>query len=187
MNAEKKEQNKDFEWTRIRSEYVTKKITYKQLCEKYGCSMSALTKRAAAEKWQEKRKKHRKRVETKTLEKAATREAEKNANNLSRCGDMASDLLDKLGQAIDELDQHLRSVKRVVTRDETIDGQKAVVVESSEKYHTEQSIIKTSDLKRISATLRDIKDVIVAASPGDNLEKEIVVRFDAGIDPKWGR
>lgn len=187
MSAESKKEAKDFEWAKIRSEYVTKKITYKQLCEKYGCSMSVLTKRAAAEKWQDKRKKHRKRVETKTLEKAAAREAEKTVNDLSRCGDMATVLLDKLGRAIDELDKHLRATRRVVSKNEIIDGKDAVVTETTEEYRTEQSIIKTTDLKRISAALKDIKEVIVATSPGDELEKEIVVRFDAGIDPKWGR
>lgn len=39
------------DWAAIKNEYLHTKISYKALAEKYGVSVSALSKRAAAEDW----------------------------------------------------------------------------------------------------------------------------------------
>ena len=184
-NEEKNPASSDgFNWAKIRSEYVTKKITYKQLCEKYGCSMSVLTKKASAEKWADARKKHRKKVERKTEEKIAGREAEKNARDITRCVDLANTLLAKVEKAIDELDKHIIKNHTIMKIDMKGEGGSNVqTVNKSEKIKTVDSIIKTDDLKRLSATLKDIKDVLIAGEEGDN---EIRVIFEDDILKKYG-
>ena len=39
------------DWLKIKSEYVSGNVSYRELSEKYGVSQSVIRKRAAAEKW----------------------------------------------------------------------------------------------------------------------------------------
>lgn len=165
-----------FDWSKIRLEYVTKKITYRELCEKYGCSMSVLSKRASAEKWSEERKKQRKRVETKTKEKVADREAEKNAKKLITCRDLADELLVKLSQAIDELNIHLLKLSEQETYEaERADGSTVEIVKRREKLKKAKSIIKTDDIKKLSAALKDINEILSEGEGGDSNRITVVL------------
>ena len=158
-----------FDWAKIRSEYVTKKITYAEICEKYGCSMSVLTKRASAEKWSDARKKHRKKVERKTEEKVASRKAEKNAEDILSCEKLAEDLLLSIEQAIRELNIHILKSQKQTTHEETDeDGTVYEIVERKEKIKKAKSIIKTDDIKKLSAALKDIRDILEGDGDTDN-------------------
>ena len=132
--AEIQEKNKNasdsYNWAKIRSEYVTKNITYSALCDEHGCSMSTLTKRASKERWLEAKKKHRKKVERKIEEKAAARKAEK---------------------AVKEKTE-LKGIK---------------------------SIVKTDDLKKLSATLKDIRDVL--QSDDENKDSTLTVILEGAL------
>ena len=61
------------DWLKIKSEYVSGNVSYRELSEKYGVSQSVIRKRAAAEKWTgtktEQRNKIRTELEQKTVEK----------------------------------------------------------------------------------------------------------------------
>lgn len=165
-----------YNWGKIRSEYVTTKITYQQLCEKYGCSMSVLTKKASSEKWSDARKKHRKKVERKTEEKVADRKAEKNARDLTRCYKLANGILDKVEKAIGELDKHILKTSKVKSYSEGEEDDKVYITENDEGIKTVKSIVKTNDLKRLSAALKDVRDVLMSGE--DEEDKTITVVFE---------
>lgn len=163
-----------FNWAKIRSEYVTKNFTYSALCDKYGCSMSTLTKKASAEKWAEARKKHRKKVERKTEEKIASRKAEQNAAELSRCVELADTLLEWLEKAISELDEHAVMSKEVTKKTKYLPAKGKEKRMPSKETVTEKvdisvikSIVKTDDLKKLASTLKDIRDVIATGEESD--------------------
>lgn len=63
------------DWAKIKKEYVSTNVSYKQLSEKYGVSHSQLMKRGAAEKWTDIRKKKERIAEDKFLNKVAERDA----------------------------------------------------------------------------------------------------------------
>lgn len=168
-----------YDWTKIRLEYVTTDITYQELCDKHGCSMSVLSKRASAEKWREERKKQRKRIETKTKEKVADRVAEKNAKALVSCKDLAEQLLPKLSQAIDELNTHI--LKLQIQEDFTKNDEKNGLMEvtkKTEKLKKVKSIIKTDDLKKISAAIKDINDVLSESETTGSGQITVVLEGD---------
>lgn len=174
-----------YNWAKIRSEYVTTKITYRQLCEKYGCSMSVLTKKASSEKWAEARKKHRKKVERKTEEKVADRTAEKNARDLTRCYKLANGILDKVEKAIGELDKHVVKSQTILKVDMPGENRSTVqTTNKSEKIKTVESIIKTDDLKRLSAALKDVRDVLMSGE--DEEDKTITVVFEKQENKNYG-
>lgn len=173
-----------YNWAKIRSEYVTTKITYRQLCEKYGCSMSVLTKKASSEKWAEARKKHRKKVERKTEEKVADRTAEKNARDLTRCYKLANGILDKVEKAIGELDKHILKTSKVKSYSEGEDDEKVYITENDVNIKTVKSTVKTDDLKRLSAALKDVRDVLMSGE--DEEDKTITVVFEKQENKNYG-
>lgn len=165
-----------YDWAKIRTEYVTTRVTYRALAEKHGCSLSQLTKRAAREKWTEARQNHRKKRERKAEEKIADRTAEQTAKQIERLYAQAFRLLDKIERAIDELDRHvLIDTGRV----EYKDTEGRAHTDQKQKLRTVRSIIKTDDMRRLGATLRDIKDVIAAGDGGADDEETGVLLLPA--------
>ena len=189
--AEIQEKNKNasdsYNWAKIRSEYVTKNITYSALCDEHGCSMSTLTKRASKERWLEAKKKHRKKVERKIEEKAAARKAEKAVKEITKTEELAEVLLEWIEKAITELDEHLvtnRTVTKKIDYDKTVTGKgKPAVKKETVKEKTElkgiKSIVKTDDLKKLSATLKDIRDVL--QSDDENKDSTLTVILEGAL------
>lgn len=173
MDEKNKTSGNDYDWEKICIEYVTKKITYQELCDKYGCSMSCLSKRATAEKWVEQRKKHRKKIAKKSEEKAADRAAEKNIRDLTRCYKLANELLNKLEKAIKELDKHVLITKKIIKTEK--DGKETT--EQIEKIRTVKSLVKTEDLKRIADSLRSAKDVL--RTDDNTADNNVTIIFDS--------
>lgn len=176
-----------FDWVTIRSEYVTKNFTYSALCEKHGCSMSTLTKRASAEGWANARKKHRKKVERKIEEKAAAKKAEKAVKEMSKTEELAEVLLEWIEKAITELDEHLVTNRKVTKKVDYVEStsakgkpvpKKETVTEKTE-ITAIKSIVKTDDLKKLSATLKDIRDVI--ASDDENKDSTLTVILEGAL------
>ena len=85
----------DVDWTKIKSEYITTKVTSDKLAEKYGISASAIKKVCASEKWAKARKEYCNKVVQKNVKKAAEKATERRTNILS-----AADLLLKKWQEI---------------------------------------------------------------------------------------
>ena len=175
-----------FDWVTIRSEYVTKNFTYSALCEKHGCSMSTLTKRASAEGWANARKKHRKKVERKIEEKAAAKKAEKAVKEMSKTEELAEVLLEWIEKAITELDEHevekrkvTKKVKFTPNEDEDLPPNKNETTTEKINLETVKSIVKVDDLKKLSATLKDIRDVI--ASDDENKDSTLTVILEGAL------
>ena len=52
-------------WLKIRNEYINGTLSYRKLAQKHGVSVSALEKKARAEKWAERRRRQRDKIEAK--------------------------------------------------------------------------------------------------------------------------
>lgn len=55
-------------WTKIRYEYITSSISYRELANKYGVSFNTLSKRAKREGWADRRKNNDDKLTAKVLE-----------------------------------------------------------------------------------------------------------------------
>lgn len=120
----KKEQDKKkqgdvmpkFDWNKIRNEYETGNISYRDLVKKYNVSLTALKTRAKNESWVEKKSQTRHKLDTKIVEKTVEKIAEKTSEELSfnemfvkenlvevvnRCM-QATPVLDRLGEPTGE-------------------------------------------------------------------------------------
>ena len=161
-----------YDWAKIRTEYVTTRTTYRALAEKHGCSLSQLTKRAAREKWTDARQKHRKKRERKAEEKIADRNAEKLARSIEECREQAYELLDRIKQAIRELDEHV--IIDTIRTETKMNGETRT--ETTQQLRTVRSTVQTEDMRRIGATLKDVRDVLAAGErPEDAAETGVLL------------
>ena len=163
----------DYPWQKIKAEYITDAAaTYRSLSEKYDVPLGTLQKRAKKENWPLLKKQSGDRTDARAV---AVLEA-RNVQKIARLHDITDKLLDKLEQAVDELDTQVvtHSVKTKVieyNNDQRPDKPTKETVTEEEQLIAVQTIIDRSGLKSITAALRDIKEVQMLKSNDDVREQ----------------
>lgn len=162
------------DWNTIRNEYITdESSSYRKLAKKYGCSLTAITKRSKEEDWIGQRKQLKDKTITKSIEKLS----QKTADKLSRVADLTDKLLDKLEQAIEELDIQLyKDVEKTkeIEYNNTLRPDKPTkeIIHEKEKVIEVKTIVDRSGLKAIASSLRDIKEIQMLKTELDMREQE---------------
>ena len=161
------------DWNAIKSEYITTDTSYRKLAEKYGLSRIAVGDMGKKEGWVELRRQHLAKALSKSLEK----DIKTKADRLSRINKATDRLLEKVEQAIDELDLIIvKSTRKekVIEYDNTERPDKPTreVISEEEEVGEVSSIIDRNGLKLIASALRDIKEVQMLKSEMDDQEQE---------------
>ena len=161
------------DWQAIKTEYITTDTSYRKLAQKYGIHYKVISERGKDEGWVELRSQHRDKTLTKTLGKISDKQADK----LARIDDLADKLLEKLEQAITELDlqlaKHTDKTKTIeYNNDLRPDKPTREVVHEEEKLLEVKSIVDRQGLKQIASALKDIKEVKMLRSELDRQEQE---------------
>lgn len=161
------------DYNKLKKEYIKGGVSYRQLSEKYGVSISALKRLGAKEHWGELRD----QVAAETSQKLVDSISEKNADVGARLYAVTERLLAKVERAVEELDIALITNSR---KEKTIEYNnrerpdkptREVVVETEEVLQT-SSIVDRAGLKAIAATLRDIKEIHNIHSDMDKMEQQ---------------
>lgn len=162
-------------WNKIKSEYINGNISYRKLAEKHGVSESHLMAKAAKEKWFDKRKAQRSKIQEKTEQKTAEKLAEREADRLLRISDAADRLLAKIEEATEQLDQFIvtNKVKQKEVKYVSSDAgfgkpSKEIVKEVESKQVIKADHLDRLGLKQLTSALKDLKDIQFTA----NEEKE---------------
>ena len=161
------------DWKAIKTEYITTDTSYRKLAQKYGIHYKVISARGKAEGWVELRSQHKDKTITKTLDKISNKQADK----MARIDDLADQLLEKLEQAITELDlqlaKHTDKTKTIeYNNDRRPDKPTKEVVHEEEKLLEVKSIVDRQGLKQIASALKDIKEVKMLRSELDRQEQE---------------
>ena len=161
------------DWKKIKTEYITTDTSYRKLAQKYGVGYQTICHRSQAEGWIAEREQHRDKTITKTLDRIS----EKQADKLSRIDGLADRLLEKLEQAITELDlqlyKHTEKTKVIeYNNDRRPDKPTKETTHEDEKLLEVKSIIDRQGLKQIASALRDIKEVKMLKTELDKQEQE---------------
>ena len=161
------------DWQAIKTEYITTDTSYRKLAQKYGVSYQAICRRSKEESWIDLREQHM----NKTVSKAVDKIGSKKADKLSRIDDLADQLLDKLQQAIQELDlqlaKHTDKTKTIeYDNDRRPDKPTRETIHEEEKLLEVKSIVDRQGLKQIASALKDIKEVKMLRSELDRQEQE---------------
>ena len=85
-------------WEKIRTEYITTGISYRQLAKKYGLNQATIATRAKKEDWVSKRKQMDSETQAKVLEAAAEAKVDRALRLLS----VADKLLDRVEEVLDD-------------------------------------------------------------------------------------
>ena len=88
------------DWSPVKSEYISSKISYRDLAKKYNISMRTLADKAKKEKWVELRERNQDKIVTKMI---AT-EARKQIDRYTRMLNVTDKLLTKIEASIEALD-----------------------------------------------------------------------------------
>ena len=169
------------DWKRIKAEYIAGGTSLRELSEKYGVSFSTIQKKSMEEKWSNLRKKSRRKEEEKIIDSVSSKEAKKAVDKLERVSDLTDKLLDKLEQAISELDIQLYKMvekTKVIEykNDKRPDKPTKETIHEEEKVLEVRTIVDRSGLKAIASSLRDIKEIQMLKTELDKQEQAARIR-----------
>ncbi len=161
------------DWQAIKIEYITTDTSYRKLAQKYGINVTNIAKKASAEGWVEQRKQFANKTQSKTIEKISSKKSDK----MARIDDLADKLLEKLEQAITELDlqlfKHTDKTKVIEYNNaQRPDKPTKETIHEEEKLLETKSIVDRQGLKQIASALKDIKEVKMLRSELDKQEQE---------------
>lgn len=154
------------DWIKIRNEYINGNISYRKLAEKHGVSFSTMQGKAREEKWFEKRKAQRDKIEEKTIQKTAELLAQREADRLLRISNAADRLLEKIEEATEQLDQFIitnkvkqKEVKYVSDKAGFGKPEKEIVKEVEDKRVVKADHLDRLGLKQLTSALKDLRDI----------------------------
>ena len=161
------------DWQAIKTEYITTDTSYRKLSQKYGIGYQAICHRSKEEGWIAMREQHKNKTVTKAIDKISSKKADK----MARIDDLADKLLEKLEQAITELDLQLykhTDKTKVIEYNNTRRPDKPTkeTIHEEEKLLEAKSIVDRQGLKQIASALKDIKEVKMLRSELDKQEQE---------------
>ena len=149
-------------WKKIKADYIKGGFTQQQLADKYGVSISTLTKHAMAEKWKDLRKEIGKKTDEKIAEKISDQEAAKEYSIQS----IADRLLEHIAVNIDLLATNASSCKDITV---AIKNLRDIKGEKNER-----------DLREQEAKIK----LLEKQANADNVDNNITVSIEGG-DDSW--
>lgn len=159
------------DWNAIEAEYITTTISYRQLAKKYGLNVAYISKKGRREGWVEKRRKHQAGI----MAEALAVDEQRRVERITRLRSTADLLLDKVEQAISELDTKLC---RQVEKEKRLEYDKKRPGKLARERVTEKEtllqvpgIVDRQGLRQIASALRDIRDVQFLKAEQDTREQ----------------
>lgn len=142
------------DWESIKTEYVTTKISYRALADKYGISCRTVFARGKREGWVQERQKHKDAVVARMVRNVQRKEASDGAKRLLQMRSAADGMTEVIAGVFEDAQQfhrHLVSVR---------DGEGAAVEERVfRKLDTKAVRDLTVAMRDLTAVLRDLYDL----------------------------
>lgn len=112
------------DWMAIKAEYVTGKISIRELAEKYHISLSTIGTRAAREDWAEEREKERGKIAASVQERTREKRIKREAAALERITDQAERIIDEVAKSLNDpkqLYRHVIYTKKGIQEEQKLD------------------------------------------------------------------
>lgn len=151
------------DWATVKAEYVSGTMSAAKLADRYGISVSSISKKCASEHWQELRKQNQSETANKIAKKINTEKVKKTVREIDRVVAVASKLITKLNRAVNELDKDEELIKKKVTvKAEKSEDKKAATVEEeySYDYAKRKTLVNTKRAAAISKSLLNVRDIL---------------------------
>ncbi len=162
------------DWAKVKAEYVSGTMSAAKLADRYGISVSSISKKCASEHWQELRKQNQSETANKIAKKINTEKVKKTVREIDRVVAVASKLITKLNRAVNELDKDEELIKKKVVKVEksedkktaeeeySYDYEKTATVEEeySYDYAKRKTLVNTKRAAEISKSLLNVRDIL---------------------------
>lgn len=151
------------DWATVKAEYVSGTISAAKLADRYGISVSSISKKCASEHWQELRKQNQSETANKIAKKINTEKVKKTVREIDRVVAVASKLITKLNRAVNELDKDEELIKKKVTIKAYKSEDEAVATaeeEHSYDYAKRKTLVNTKRAAEISKSLLNVRDIL---------------------------
>lgn len=148
----------DVDWLVIKMEYVTTDISLRNLAEKHGVSRTTIGHRSKTEGWVEARRRHRAKIESKTSERIANKEANKLAR-LAAATDKAIDVVVKAFEDEKQFNRYIVESTEEYSAPELVeseDGERQFVSMRKWAHEKEFAKVDTKALKDLTTVLKDL-------------------------------
>ena len=151
------------DWATVKAEYVSGTMSAAKLADRYGISVSSISKKCASEHWQELRKQNQSETANKIAKKINTEKVKKTVREIDRVVAVASKLITKLNRAVNELDKDEELIKKKVTvKAEKSEDKKAATVEEEYRYDyaKRKTLVNTKRAAEISKRLLNVLNIL---------------------------
>lgn len=151
------------DWATVKAEYVSGTMSAAKLADRYGISVSSISKKCASEHWQELRRQNQSETANKIAEKINTEKVKKTVREIDRVVAVASKLITKLNRAVNELDKDEELIKKKVTvKAEKSEDEKTATAEEeySYDYAKRKTLVNTKRAAQISKSLLNVRDIL---------------------------
>lgn len=151
------------DWAAVKAEYVSGTMSAAKLADRYGISVSSISKKCASEHWQELRKQNQSETANKIAKKINTEKVKKTVREIDRVVAVASKLITKLNRAVNELDKDEELIKKKVTvKAEKSEDEKVATAEEeySYNYAKRKTLVNTKRAAEISKSLLNVRDIL---------------------------
>lgn len=151
------------DWAVVKAEYVSGTMSAAKLADRFGISVSSISKKCASEHWQELRKQNQSETANKIAKKINTEKVKKTVREIDRVVAVASKLITKLNRAVNELDKDEELIKKKVTvKAEKSEDEKTATAEEeySYDYAKRKTLVNTKRAAEISKSLLNVRDIL---------------------------
>ena len=164
------------DWLKIRNDYINGGGSYRKLSEKYGVPLRTIAKHAKDEEWQKLKKENCNAIATTLRQKTADAIVQNELSRLSRLLEISDSLIDKIEQAVSELDMaqvtNKKKTKVIEYKNhERPDKPTKEIIEEHEEILAVQSIIDRKGLQQVAMALKAVFDM-TAEENGDTDEND---------------
>lgn len=151
------------DWATVKAEYVSGTMSAAKLADRYGISVSSISKKCASEHWQELRRQNQSETANKIAEKINTEKVKKTVREIDRVVAVTSKLITKLNRAVNELDKDEELIKKKVTvKAEKSEDEKTATAEEEYRYDyaKRKTLVNTKRAAQISKSLLNVRDIL---------------------------
>ena len=169
LNRKTKIDMSEQEWEKIKTEYITTEISYRNLASKYGIPYGRLQMRGKEDDWKSQRAEYKENL----LKKSIDLICEEQAQRIAKAILIGDKMLEKVEESLNEIDIVLCRTATTTKRVELDEGGHAVEVSTStEDFEKKQVAIDRAGLKQLSSILRDLREIGIFRSELDKREQE---------------
>ena len=152
------------DWNEIRNDYISGGGSYRKLAEKYGVSFSVLKDKAVSGKWKDAKDAHLNKIRTKVEQKLVDAAVKQEVSRAVKLLSISDTLIEKLEQAVRELDMTQVTNKKKTKVIEYKNGKRPdkptkEIIEECEEILAIQSIIDRKGLQQVAMALKAVWDI----------------------------